>query len=502
MKRHISALSTVVTLALISSRFAHSFVLPQHNVPVRSRTRTCTCTGAKNSNESDNGDAAPQKGGKTKRKRNQKQKQGASTGADVSNAGGADSVAPPSLVDGEVPPIPTLQGGPREIFAMARRMLVWDDENYVGQNDTYRTESEASSSSSSALPTTETLPSTIAESRPLPRWHPHGGISDVNPSFRSAPPAMNSAGFAASIRRNSRKRNKPSLWRHALRTYDRMKVLEEEEKMARSKDAKEQGIGGEVGMAGRPKVKVRRSAPHYESAIVAAGKLGLWEEALRIFEDAAGIKFTGATLALTSDEPNDSDKDQDGDASSVAKTRRRRVTDNMILAVVRAAVRGSKSAEMRRMDGESRRVPLDKVRDIILNMEDRYGLPVDASHVNPLAAAYAKLGLTEEAADLIQTCLPDRKIRCESDGDIILNVNEFQSKSRESYSLLVSGGVAKGDWKSAVTALSQMADAGLYPSDRQVAVWNESAAKRERRGRNKRRSWKKRRDEYWLQSLQ
>ena len=499
MKRHISALSTVVTLALISSRFAHSFVPPQHHVPVRLRTRTWI--GAKNSNEGDNADAVPPKGGKKKRKRNQKQKGSAGGDAGVENDGSADSVAPSRLVDGEVPPIPTLQGGPREIFAMARRMLVWDDENYVGQNDTYRTGEEASPSSS-ALPTTEPLPSAIAESRPLPRWHPHGGISDVNPSFRSAPPAMSNAGFAASIRRNSRKRNKPSLWRHALRTYDRMKVLEEEEKMARSKDAKEQGIGGEVGMAGRPKVKVRRSAPHYESAIVAAGKLGLWEEALRIFEDAAGTKFTGATSAPTSDAQNDSQNEQDGDSSSVAKKRRRRVTDNMVLAVVRTAVRGSKSAEMRQMDVESRRVPLDKVRDIILHMEDRYGLSVDASHVNPLAAGYVKLGLTEEATDLIQTCLPDRKIRCETDEGIILNINEFQSKSRESYSLLVSGGVAKGDWKSAVTALSQMADAGLYPSDRQVAVWNESAAKRERRGRNKRRSWKKRRDEYWLQSLQ
>ena len=516
MKRRISALSAVVTLVLASSHHvAHSFVPPQQHVPVRLRTRTCTGanTAQNSNNENDNVEPVPQKKGKTKRKRSREAK--GAVGAGVGDDD-RDSVASHNpAVDGEVPPIPTLQGGPREIFAMARRMLVWDDENYVGQNDTYRTGDEALSSPASTLPTTEPLPSAAAiaasaaaaESRPLPRWHPHGGISDVNPSFRSAPPAMNSAGFAASIRRNSRKRNKPSLWRHALRTYDRMKVLEEEEKMARSKDAKEQGIGGEVGMAGRPKVKVRRSAPHYESAIVAAGKLGLWEEALRIFEDAAGSsdrkKYTGATssASATSEEPNSFQKDQNS-ASSGTKKRRRRVTDNMVLAVVRAAVRGSKSAEMRQLDVEARRVPLDKVRDIILCMEDFYDLSVDASHVNPLAAAYVKLGLTEEAAGLIQTCLPDRKIRCENDDDIILNVNEFQSKSRESYSLLVSGGVAKGDWKSAVTALSQMADAGLYPSDRQVAVWNESAAKRERRGRNKRRSWKKRRDDYWLQSLQ
>jgi len=491
--KHISALSVLVTLVLASSRVALSFVPPQRHVR--------THASAKHSTENDDVVAATQEGGKAKRQRSRKAKDAVNDGNDV--------VAPPTPdIDGSVPPTETLQGGPALIFAMARRMLVWDDENYVGQNDTYRTGAEASSSSesASALPITEPLSSAIAvaESRPLPRWHPHGGISDVNPSFRSAPPAMNNAGYAASIRRNARKRNKPSLWRHSLRTYDRMKVLEEEGNIARSKDAKEQGIGGEVGMAGRPKLKVRRSAPHYESAIVAAGKLGLWEEALRIFEDAAGNshrkKYTGATEASDDDPRYISQKEQPG-ASSVTEKRRRRVTDNMILAVVRAAIRGSKSAEMRQMDVESRRVPLDRVRDVILDMEDRYGIPVDSSHVNPLAAAYVKLKLTSEATSLL-ACLPDRKIRCETDDDIVLNINDVQSKSRESYALLVSGGVAKGDWKSAVTALSRMTDAGLYPTDRQVSVWNESAAKRERRGRHKRRSWKKRRDEYWLQSLQ
>ena len=480
--KHISALSALAALVLASSPVAHSFVPPpQRHVPVRLRIHA-----AKPSDEDDTG--------KANRKRGRKAK-GESNGDND-----AVTLSPPLDGDGDVPPIETMQGGPALIFAMARRMLVWDDENYVGQNDT--------SPPSSALPMTEPLSSeaAVAESRPLPRWHPHGGISDVNPSFRSAPPAMNNAGYAASIRRNSRKRNKPSLWRHALRTYDRMKVLEEEESIARRKDAKEQGIGGEVGMAGRPTVKVRRSAPHYESAIVAAGKLGLWEEALRIFEDAAGNlhrkKYTGAAATSDDDTKTDSQTEQQGAASSETKKRRRRVTDNMVLAVVRAAIRGSKSAEMRKMHVDSRRVPLDRVRDIVLSMEDRYGILVDATHVNPLAAAYAKLGLTEEASSLIQACLPDRKIRCETDDDVVLNINDVQSKSRESYALLVSGGVAKGDWESAVQALSQMTEAGLYPTDRQVSVWNESAAKRERRGRNKRRSWKKRRDQYWLQSLQ
>ena len=491
--KHISALSVLAALVLSSSPVAHSFVPPQRHVPVRLRIHV-TIHAAKPSDENDTSN------GKANRKRGRNAKGESDGGYNVV------TLSPPLDGDGDVPPHETLQGGPALIFTMARRMLVWDDENYVGQNDTYRTGAEATPSS--ALPMTEPLSSeaAVAESRPLPRWHPHGGISDVNPSFRSAPPAMNNAGYAASIRRNSRKRNKPSLWRHALRTYDRMKLLEEEENIARSKDAKEQGIGGEVGMAGRPKVKVRRSAPHYESAIVAAGKLGLWEEALRIFEDAAGNlhrkKYTGATAGGDHTKADSQTEQQGALSSETKKLRRRRVTDNMVLAVVRAAIRGGKLAEMRKMDVDSRRVPLDRVRDIVLSMEDRYGILVDATHVNPLAAAYAKLGLTEEASRLIQACLPDRKIRCETDDDVVLNINDVQSKSRESYALLVSGGVAKGDWESAVQALSQMTEAGLYPTDRQVSVWNESAAKRERRGRNKRRSWKKRRDQYWLQSLQ
>jgi hypothetical protein len=86
----------------------------------------------------------------------------------------------------------------------------------------------------------------------LPRWHPHSGISDANPNFRNQSPAMNNQGFAKSIWRNVRKRNKPTLWRNALRTYDRMAILEDD------------------------LLKIQRSNTHHEGAMLAWAKLGSW----------------------------------------------------------------------------------------------------------------------------------------------------------------------------------------------------------------------------------
>mmetsp|Transcript_14115 Transcript_14115/g.28458 ORF Transcript_14115/g.28458 Transcript_14115/m.28458 type:complete len:150 (+) Transcript_14115:1538-1987(+) len=118
-------------------------------------------------------------------------------------------------------------------------------------------------------------------------------------------------------------------------------------------------------------------------------------------------------------------------------------------------------------------------------------------HVNPVAAAYQKLGLPKEAADLIQACLADRKTHVEM-GKTALNVNDVQAKDRESYGILVRGGVADGDWAAAVDALSQMTEAGMYPTERQMTYWNETAEKREGRW-PRRRCSKKRREQLWLQ---
>jgi len=398
----------------------------------------------------------------------------------------------PSTIDGnadpeEQRPTETLAGGPALIFAMARRMLVWDDESYVGQNDTYRDDDFGSGVPAPAAKSdTAASAKTASRAGILPRWHPHGGISDVNPSFRSTPPAMNSRGYAAAIRRNSRKRNKPASWRHALRTYYRMTSMEEEagqeapENMAGASTTNEDAPR----IAARPRLAVRRSAPHYEGAIVACSKLGLWREAFRIYEEAAESKDgPSAQMAQAS--------------TGAARKHRRTVTDNMILGLVRAAVRGSKSLEMKSKDVEYRREPLDKVSNLLLNLEKLHGIPLDAMHVNPVAAAYQKLGLPKEAADLIQACLADRKTHVEM-GKTALNVNDVQAKDRESYGILVRGGVADGDWAAAVDALSQMTEAGMYPTERQMTYWNETAEKREGRW-PRRRCSKKRREQLWLQ---
>ena len=67
---------------------------------------------------------------------------------------------------------------------------------------------------------------------------------------------MNSFGYSSAIRRISRKHS-PTLQRHALRTY-----------FERFKDS-----------------GLHVSIIHYESALVAASKLGLWEEALNMLND-------------------------------------------------------------------------------------------------------------------------------------------------------------------------------------------------------------------------
>ena len=74
----------------------------------------------------------------------------------------------------------------------------------------------------------------------------------------------------------------------------------------------------------------------------------------------------------------------------------------------------------------------------------------------------------------------------------------MQAKDRESYGILVRGGVADGDWAAAVEALSRMTEAGMYPTERQMTYWTETADKREGRWR-RRRSSKKRREANWLQ---
>ena len=260
----------------------------------------------------------------------------------------------------------TLSGGPSLIFAMARRMLVWDDENYAGGAT-----AGAGGATGAVPPPPPSVPSSSSPSsaaaqrgggrsgRPpvLPRWHPHPGVSDVNPSFRKRSPVMNNAGYLGVIRRNSRKRSKPSLWRYSLRTYDKMRIIErEQEERERIKRESGEGVGGVSG-SGRKRLVIRRTTPHHEAAMVSCAKLGLWREAIRIYEEITGRR--------------NHSRDEDALQLKAAVG----VTENLVLALVRACVRGSK-VKGRVVEEEptvdDRRAPLDKARGVLLSLQVSY----------------------------------------------------------------------------------------------------------------------------------
>lgn len=524
-----------------------------------------------------------------------------------------------------VPKQTTLSGGTSLIFDMARRMLVWDDELYQGLND-------ASPSSDIYSPkvstTTKAAAANAAAVAALPRWRPKSitqqSISNANPSFRTSSPIMTNAGYASILKRNSRKKNKPSMWRHCLRVYDKMGELENAQIRSKPVEVKNsngntpvekmpRGVGSNLSPSASntaqkstvqkgKKIKIKRSTAHHEAALVAASKLGLWEEALCIFQgvEKASTALNNITAASNASEEN----------KMYMKRKQSRITDNMVLSVIKACVRGSRAkqttsvyfdsggneanmlsdnateANTIKYDGENehgtptrtsssttppslrlltieeRRKPLDLARDIILNMEEQHDIPLVSRHVNPLASAYLDLGLRSEAVHLINN-LNDRNppspvtqpkksktdkseltsdnprfsegvqlvswrdddlddIDTEDEENEInngyaspqLNVFEVQSKDRGSYSLLVKGAVMDEDWAGAVAELQRMNDAGLHPNASNLNSWSEvmergcrPAGKREAmddnyyNARQRRRSWRKRRDGIWLGNL-
>ena len=374
---------------------------------------------------------------------------------------------------GETKLMKTLGGGTALMFEMVRkRMLDW------GQPD----------------PPKSTEP---------PRWHPHTGVSDNNPNFRKQAPSMNNAGFAKTIWRNVRKRNKPSLWKNALRTYDRMSELE-----------------GEL-------VYIQRSNTHHEAAMSACSKLGDWQRALEIYHfvyqlEQESQQYNEAQLNQTqSKQPKPfitTATQPSATSSKVAKEkqvlaikdkikRQVRVTDNMILSLVRACVRASRqrsrhknekrsSTQQEEQEAALRRIPLDTALEILMSMKKNHNIALMSHHVNPLAAAYQSLGYIQEGRQMLQTMLSNRTAGEEpEDGVDILNVHDLCAKDKGSYSLLVQGAVVTGDWGAAVEALTDMTNAGLYPNKRHCNTWSEISE------RQTRRSWKKKRDDYWTDSV-
>lgn len=366
----------------------------------------------------------------------------------------------------EQPLISTIGGGTAMIFAMARRMAMDNAASAA-------TDSEASSSSSII---TSSRSSSTNSNVGLPRYRPTPGISDVNPQFRYKSPVMTNQGYAGQIWRNVRKR-KPSMWRYALNTYDRM---EEQQSQSKSQSSS---------------LRVERTNVHHEGALVACAKLGMWEKALEIYRSVIEQeKKTGAG----------------GRKPTV------QLTDNMVMSVIRACVRGARQRQQKEsspgggegktfLSLEERRAPLDAAKSVLQDITShrRDSLPLVSHHVNPVSAAFQSLGLHKECSDLIQSLLTDRNSGCPEDEDgtdrFSVNVNNLSSKDKASYGLQVQGAVYDADYSQAVDKLREMTEAGLYPNARHLNRWTEVS---ERKTKNRTtRSWTKKREEYWLESV-
>eukprot|EP00535_Pseudo-nitzschia_heimii_P007069 CAMPEP_0197190696 /NCGR_PEP_ID=MMETSP1423-20130617/22161_1 /TAXON_ID=476441 /ORGANISM="Pseudo-nitzschia heimii, Strain UNC1101" /LENGTH=454 /DNA_ID=CAMNT_0042643143 /DNA_START=302 /DNA_END=1666 /DNA_ORIENTATION=+ len=382
----------------------------------------------------------------------------------------------------------TLAGGPALIFEMARKSMLFatKDTDYSQPTNTNTTTPTAVTMKKSMMASDQLRPPPPTQGR----WYPHSGIADVNPNFRTQAPVMTNKGFAKSIWKNARKRNKPSLWKYALRTYDRMALLEGDPNFG----------------------QIKRSNIHHEGAMQACAKLGLWQRALEIYhyvyqqemkEGRQSQKRTPPNQSLSPQETKRQRHEKDEKGASVY------VTDDMVLSLVRSTVRASRlrsrqkrksddpplSPEQEEQEAILRRIPLDTALEILSTLPEDHNIPLVAYYLNPLAAAYQSLGYTAFSKEILETMLSNRT----AGEDDILNVHDLCAKDKGSYSLLVQASVVTGDWGSAVDSLSEMTNAGIYPNSRHCNVWSE-ISERQTRPRAVG-SWKKKRDDYWTDSV-
>lgn len=169
--------------------------------------------------------------------------------------------------------------------------------------------------------------------------------------------------------------------------------------------------------------------------------------------------------------------------------------------------------------------------------KEKYDIPLVAQHINPLAAAYIRLGLRSDAVDLLNL-LKDRKLpipridekekfdtqldyelednHADDEEEFqagyeepVLNVHQVKAKDRGSYALLVQGAVMDEDWVAAVEELRRMTEVGLHPNSRNLNSWAEVVRERSSRpfrneidsATNSRRGRKKR-ERMWLDNWQ
>ncbi len=404
----------------------------------------------------------------------------------------------------------TLSGGPSMIFAMARRMLVWDDEDY--QASTMGKVLNDASPMSKNITQTQ-IPTVRAKQskQVLPRWHPVTGIADANPNFRNSPPVMNNNGYAGLIKRNSRKKNHPSLWRHSYRVYDKMRSIELQQSNASS-----------VSSSSTSNLIIQRENPHFEAALNSCAKLGLWRESISIYKEMQDIykqqqlelrlknsaQQSSSSSNMSPPLPSSSSTNKNS-LSPVYRRKRKaiKINEYMILSIVKACVRGMKyrvkDKERQNYDLNKKREPLDAAMIILQHSLEKHSIKPRTIHVNSLAAGYQFLGLFEEAEKVFDFLDNERHGKLndnDNDHDNISTyvASEIESKDEGSYSILVKNAVTQGDWSSAIENLKEMTNNGHYPKARSLNSWSETANKRERRPR--RTTWVKKRERMLMKS--
>lgn len=236
----------------------------------------------------------------------------------------------------------TLPGGQSLLFEMARKLFVWefnDDQEYDGKS--LRKSLRQRDSEGNIL---------------LPRWRPYKGVSNDNVEFRSSAPRMTTEGYARAILRHARKRN-PSMWKQALRIYDKTAELERQfsaQQVYQGNNPTVNNMNNITFMAPTTATTSKgfaRTTLHYVGALVACSKLGLWKQAFEIFNDAQNNPSI-------------------------------QITEGMILSLLRACVRASYGSKYDNEHGRfqnsgckqtmiARRAPLHAAKEFLLKLEVR-----------------------------------------------------------------------------------------------------------------------------------
>jgi len=440
----------------------------------------------------------------------------------------------------------TSTGGPSTMFEMARRMLVWDDQDYqlgrVLNDSSQAQEAQAAQdqAQSQSQPQSDIIPSSSSPSKKkttvTPRWHPHEGIADSNPNFRTNSPIMNNRGYEKTIMRNARKNNKPSLWRHGYRTYVKMRDVELLQQMQALQQKKKMTTST---------LKIKRENTHFQGALIACAKLGLWREAIFIYQEMLDIQLdiqieqNSNQLVTNISPPVDSSTSASVSASASASTatpkRRTRkpiiIDQYMILSIIRACIRGMKYRVQHGENIEQRREPLDAAQEILRNMQEKHSLPPSTMQVNALASAYQYVGLYEEAMQLVFDYLEEppslfekarqlqlaRNKQWNTAADFLTErnlvaftgagekgdtkedaVDAIEYFDQASYGIVIQNSLTQGDWSCAIQNLKTMTEAGYYPKSKSLNTWTETATKRERRP--KKPTWIKQREQILIKS--